>query len=282
MSLRILQAAWHTLSASVTAYITKRNEPVSKLPSRTAVLLAASMCALAGACSTAPAPPPPPVKASAIDKLLVSPAKAGEITGATLEEIKATKELIGDTDPSLVSDPHCIGLIQVAGKVEYANSGSTAVRLQQLANTMTAVAQQQSPVTVVQAVVLFPSAQQATALFTAAAKSWPACANKQLTISEPKMKAFGLPGQETMSIGQVSNKDGTLRADVSSSAVIRGAALTTTCRRVLTVTNNVAIDVSSCSGKLADNAPPPSPTAADAATTIAHDIATNVDDQHGD
>jgi PknH-like extracellular domain len=252
-----------------------------QIRSRTAILLAASVCALAGACSTAPAPPPPPIKASAMDKLLVSPAKAGEITGATLAEVKTSKELVGDTDPSLVSDPHCLGLIQVAGKVEYANSGSTAVRNQQLANTMTAVAQQQSPVTVTQAVVLFPSGQQATALFTAAAKSWPACANKQLTISEPKMKAFGLPSQETMSIGQVSNKDGTLSADVSSSSVISGAALATSCQRVLTVTNNVAIDVSSCSGKLADNAPPPSPAAANAAATIAHDIATNVDDQHG-
>jgi PknH-like extracellular domain len=255
---------------------------MSKLCSSTAVLLAAGVCALAAACNTTPAPPPPPVKASAIDKLLISPAKASEITGATLAEVKTSKELVGETDPGLVSDPHCLGFIQVAGKVAYANSGSTAVRTQQLANTMTAVAQQQSPVDVTQAVVLFPSAQQATAFFAAASKSWPACANKQLTISEPKMKAFGLPSQETMSIGQVSNKDGTLSADISSSSVIQGNALATTCRHVLTVTNNVAIDVSSCSGKLADKAPPPSPAAADAATTIAHAIATNVEGQNKD
>lgn len=250
---------------------------MSKLRSSTAVLLAAGVCALGAACSSAPAPPPPPVKASAADKLLLSPAKASEITGTTLAEAKLSKELTGDTDPSLISDPRCIGFVQVAGKVAYANSGSTAVRNQLLANTMTAVAQQQSPVTVTQAVVLFPSAQQATAFFGATSKSWPACANKQLTISQPKMKDFGLPGQETLSIGQLSNTDGTLSADITSSPEIQGNALTTTCRRVLTTKNNVAIEVSSCAGKLADNAPPPAAT--DAATTIAHDIAANVDDQ---
>jgi PknH-like extracellular domain len=253
---------------------------MSKLRSTTAVLLATGVSALAAACGTTPAPPPPPVKASAVDKLLISPAKASEITGATLAEVKTSKELIGDTDPSLVSDPQCLGFIQVAGKVAYANSGSTAVRNQQLANTMTAVAQQQSPVNVAQAVVLYPSAQQATAFFAGASRSWPACANKQLTISEPKMKGFGLPSQETLSIGQVSNKDGTLSTDITSSSVIQGNALATSCRHVLTVKNNVAIDVSSCGGKLADKAAPPA--AADSATTIAHAIATNVEDQSKD
>lgn len=195
---------------------------MSKLRVRAAILLAASVSALAGACTTTPEPPPPPVKASALHKLLVSTSEASEITGATLIEVKTINELGGDTDPGLISDRQCVGIIQVAGKTAYANSGSTAVRNQQLANTMSSVTQQQSPVDVTQAVVLFPSAQQATAFFAASSKSWPACANKQVTISEPNMKAFGLPSQESLSIGHVSNTDGTLTAEITSSTVIKG------------------------------------------------------------
>jgi PknH-like extracellular domain len=247
---------------------------------RAAILLAASACVLTAACGSGPQPPPPPIKASAMDKLLPSVEKVSDITGATLEEVKTLTEL-PDSPPS-VSDPRCQDVTQVAGKHAYANSGSTAVRLQLLHNMMAAMLKQQGSVTVDQAVVLFPGTQQAQAFFTAASKSWPACANKQVTVSVPTMKEFHVPTQMSMSVGQVSDSDHTLTAHVSSSAVVQGTTVDSHCQHLLTVDNNVVIDVSACSGKVAANAPAPPPQAADAAVTIVHEIAVTVDNYEED
>jgi PknH-like extracellular domain len=252
---------------------------MSTLRLRTAVLLAASVCALAAACTTtAEHKPPPLVPASAMDKLLPNADKVSDITGASVTELK-TLEQFADPPPT-VSDTRCQELTQVAGKTAYANSGSTAIRQKLLGNTDSAMLQQQGFVSVDQAVVLFPSTQQASAFVTATSKSWPACANKQITVSEPKLKEFHVPTQMSMSIGQVSDNDGILNARISSSTVIEGGTRVTNCQHLLTAENNVVIDVSACSGKIADNAPPPPPQAANAGFKIVHEIAEYIDNQN--
>ncbi|MGB6206244.1 sensor domain-containing protein, partial [Mycobacterium sp.] len=102
-----------------------------------------------------------------------------------------------------------------------------------------------------QAVVLFPSAPDADAFFTASAQRWPAC--RQFTYT-----SAGKPDVYD-TVGPVSNTNGTLSATVTHSAS------SWTCQRALTVANNVAIDITACSF---------SPT--DSAVNIAHQIAAKV------
>jgi len=250
---------------------------MSELRIGAAILLAASAFALTAACSSGSKGPPPPVKADVTDMLLPGAQQLSEITGATMMELKTLNGL-ADSPPT-ASDTRCQSLTQVAGKNAYANSGSTAVRDQVFTNMLTAMSKQQGSVTIEQAVVLFPTAEQAQAFFTAASKSWTACANKQVTVNEPKMREFNQPTQMSMSVGQVSESDHTLNAHVSSSTVVQGASVVQNCQHLLTVDNNVVIDVSACSGKMADNAPSAPPQAADAAVTIVREIVANVDAQ---
>lgn len=242
---------------------------------KAAVLIAASACALTAACTCDPVPPPG-IQASALHELLLSPDKASEIVGTTLIEIKTGDDMGDEAAFSAMSDKQCLGVTEEGGKTEYANSGWTAVRKQLLANLPGELAQQQSPVEFTQAVVLFPSAQQAAAFYTSASKTWSACANKKVGVTAPKMKAFGLPTQIDMSVGRVSDADDTLTAEITSSEVVKGINMTVNCQHALTVANNVVIDVSACGAKLPDH---PSPRATDdAAVSGADEIAVNVDD----
>ena len=58
----------------------------------------------------------------------------------------------------------------------------------------------------IQDVVLFSSAHDAGAFFTASAQSWPACSNRQYTLT-----VAGKPDQ-VFTVGPVSNTNGTLSA----------------------------------------------------------------------
>jgi hypothetical protein len=98
-------------------------------------------------------------------------------------------------------------------------------------------------------VALFASAHDATAFFTAAAQSWPACSNRQFsfaTASQPNQ-----PSQPPViwSVGPVSNSNGTLKATKT-----REGGNGWTCQRALTVAGNVAADVVACSYSPSDSA----------------------------
>jgi serine/threonine kinase PknH len=144
---------------------------------------------------------------------------------------------------SWVSDQACLPLSAAVQAKVYAGSGYSAVRAQVIAK-----AQQN---TVDQAVVSFPSAQEASSFFTASIQSWQACSNRQFTLA-----ANGNSQQQT--VGPVSNTNGTLSATVTPANSLG------TCERALTVANNVAVDVTACVG-------PPG-----AAVSIAHQIAAKV------
>ena len=144
---------------------------------------------------------------------------------------------------SWVSDQACLPLSAAVQAKAYAGSGYSAVRAQVVAK-----AQQN---TVDQAVVLFPSAQDAASFFTASTQSWQACSNRQFTLA-----ANGNSQEQT--VGPVSNTNGTLSATVTPANSLG------VCERALTVANNVAIDVTACMG-------PPG-----AAVSIAHQIAAKV------
>ena len=100
---------------------------------------------------------------------------------------------------------------------------------------------------VTQAVLLFPSADDAKAFFTTSSQRWPACADHQFTT----------PGDAdtpelAWKVGPVSTADSTLTATLSMTGTKNGVTHTMSCQRALTVRNNVAIDVSACRNDAAD------------------------------
>lgn len=111
----------------------------------------------------------------------------------------------------------------------------------------------QSPLALVdQYVVLFPSAHDADAFFTASANSWQACSGRQFTNIEV--------GQTfSLAVGPLSNVNGMLSATRTQSDADEWH-----CQRALTAAKNVAIDILACSRTI------------DSAVTIAQQIAAKV------
>ena len=109
--------------------------------------------------------------------------------------------------------------------------------------------------------MLFSSAHDADAFFTASAQGWPACANRQYT-----QAVAGKPDR-VYTVGPVSNTNGTLSATETASGGDSSWKWNwMSCQRALTVANNVAIDVRVCSEK----------SQSDSGVTIAHEIAAKV------
>jgi serine/threonine-protein kinase len=188
----------------------------------------------------------PAVAVAALDGLLLSPAEVSAAMGATGMTTPGAADTMGDESAS-VSDKACLPIVDPAQTPVYAGSGWTAVRGQSVQDTPLAHFAGQ-------AVVLFPSAHDAAAFFTASSQSWPACSNRRYTVTRP-----GQP-DHVWTVGPISNTNGTL----STSKPEEGGN-GWTCERALTVSNNVAIDVVGCSFNQSDSA-----------VSIAHQIAAKV------
>ena len=144
---------------------------------------------------------------------------------------------------SRVADRPCLAVAYAVQAEVYAGSGAGAMRAE--------VDEKPQQNAVTQAVVLFPSPQEASSFFTASVKSWMACSNRQFTIS--------MNGNSQLhTVSPVTNTNGTLSATVTPAGSLGF------CERALTVASNVAIDVATCAG-------PPG-----AAVNIAHQIAAKV------
>jgi hypothetical protein len=140
-------------------------------------------------------------------------------TLATLPDISAT-----------VSDQACVPLFAVDTQT-YGGSGWTAARIQALVGPSQ---QGDSKVLVNQGVVLFPSAEAASAFLNGSAQRWSACSNRQISLSMPA----GTPAVP-VTVGPVSNTNGTLSVTMTQPA----NGKTVNIARVLTTANNVVIDV---------------------------------------
>jgi serine/threonine kinase PknH len=206
-----------------------------------------------------PPPPPPvtsqpasPVSVAALDGLLLSPDQIGTAVGVTGIVVQGTYTDLFD-DSATVADVNCRAVDSVQDASTYANSGWTAVRRQQLQ-----VPAQGDAFTFVmkQGVASFPSANAAAALFTTVTQRWTDCSNRRYTVTGPQ--GGGL------TTGPISNSDGTLSITETAEGGNGWA-----CQRALTVANNVAIDVVTCSFN---------PTT-DSAANIAHQIAAKVPTQ---
>src|ERR1700736_2961421 len=175
----------------------------------------------------------PPVAETALDGLLLTPEQVNTAMGATEMTVTKTHTSMSD-DSATMAPKECLAIDGSAQAQVYAGSGYTAERDQTL--------QEGDNFThyVEQAVVLFPSAKQAGAFFTASAQQWPAC--RQYTHTQTN---------SLWAVGPISNTNGTL----STTATQQNAkAHGWVCGRALAIRNNVAIDVNTCSANPTDSA----------------------------
>jgi serine/threonine kinase PknH len=211
---------------------------------RQLALALASACIFIGSCSKTP----PPVAADALDRLLLSAAEIEIAMGADGITVNGTYTDMFD-DSANIPDKDCrFANLPVTTSV-YDGSGWTAMRSQHLREPV-----DDYPHQVWQAVVLFPSANDAARFFSASAQRWPACSNRQYHyINDP-----GKP-DTVWTVGPTANISDTL----STTDTLEGT--NAWCQRALTVSNNIVIDVAACPGNPAD-----------AAVNIAHQIAAKV------
>lgn len=174
---------------------------------------------------------PTPVAVAALDGLLLTPDQINAAMGSNNLPVVRTLTTPYDDAPN-TSDKACLPILSVAQQTVYAGTNWTALRQQELyppTHDRTHFVQQ--------AVVLFPSAQDATTFFTSSSQSWATCTNRPFTRS-----VAGQPN-EVWTVGPVANNGGTLSA---IKTLQPGYWTWDSCQRALTVANNVAIDVVAC------------------------------------
>jgi len=210
-----------------------------------AALGVTGLCILTAACggsnqgtktsttSTTTSPTPPPVAEAALDGLLLNPDQINTVMGATGMTVTRTHNKMED-DSATMAPPECLAIDGSAQAPVYASSGYIAERDQTL--------QEGDNFThyVEQAVVLFPSAQQASAFFAAAAQQWSVCHQYTHTQSNSQW-----------AVGPISSTNGTLSTiSTQQNAKAPGWA----CGRALANRNNVIVDINTCSANPTDSA----------------------------
>lgn len=168
----------------------------------------------------------PPVAESALKGFLLVPEQINAAMGAT--EMKVTKSLIAMSDDSATMAPReCLAIDSSAQAQVYAGSNFMAERDQALqeGDNFAHYAEQ--------AVVLFPTAKQARAFFTASAQQWGAC--RQYTHTQ---------SHSDWTVGAISNTNGVLSTIATQQNAMAGGWA---CGRALVVRNNVIVDVNTCS-----------------------------------
>jgi serine/threonine-protein kinase len=183
----------------------------------------------AGPASTTTTPPKPPVTEAALEGFLLSPADINTAMRATDMTVVGNYTTFVD-DSGVVADKACRITAIDADADSYADSGWTALREQSLREPG-----HNSSHYADQAVVLFPSADKAAAFYTTTAQRWPACSNRQFTRT-PK----GVPPQQ-WAVGPISTV-----ADTLNNTITEQGGSGEVCERAVTVSNNVAIDISTC------------------------------------
>jgi serine/threonine kinase PknH len=196
--------------------------------------------------ATSTSPPPPPVPAAALNGLLLTPAEVNSTLASTALAVTNSYDSI--TGGGTASPSDCQMVSTPAHASFYAGSGWTANRGQILKD---------DPLVhqVDQEVVLFPSANDAEALFTKASQMWQKCsaAGKYTTTKDNNTYVW--------SLGAVANQDGMLAISSTQENGQPGWA----CQHALTTKSNVVIETQVCSY-----------LSSDPAVNIAHQIAAKV------
>jgi PknH-like extracellular domain len=187
---------------------------------------------------------PAPVVERELDSLLLSPEQISAVMGAKAMAVTRKHDAMSD-DSATMKPRECLAIDGSAQAQVYAGSEYMAERDQTLqdGDNFTHYVEQ--------AVVLFPSAKQAGAFFTASAQQWPTC--RQYTHTQTN---------SLWAVGPISNANGTLSTTATQ---LNAKAPGWGCGRALAHRNNVVIDVNTCS---------PNPT--DSAVNITNQIAAKV------
>jgi hypothetical protein len=197
-----------------------------------------------------PTPTQPPVAQAALPNLLLSPADIDGVLGltGTTSKLKTDKladgnELKQTMPPGWPFPDECLYAFGPAVASVYAGSGNTAVNADDDSTALPPGSNDKDP-TVTQAVVLFLSANEANAFFTASSQRWQGCADRQVT---PPANPDNVVTD--FKVGPVSNANATLTTTLTvnmNNPTPGGPPITVACQRALTVRNNVAIDVDGC------------------------------------
>jgi hypothetical protein len=203
----------------------------------------------------------PALAQPALDGLLLTPDELNTVMGVTGMSVQQNANAIQD-DYDKKWPSECFFASGSAENPAYTGSGFTAVRLQAVTAPAPPNDPNAPPPTAVTGLVLFPSATEANAFFTASTKAWAACSDRQWTVPAEKPDE----PESRMSTKPVANANGVLSLTVTGSIVGGGINFTQVCQRALTVRNNVAIDVATC-GK----------DPGDTAVTVANQVGAKVD-----
>lgn len=204
----------------------------------------ASSSSSASSSTTSTTPSKPPLAPAALPNLLLTPADIDTVLGVTGSKSDKTfdalrpDETVNWFPKSYTFPDECVYITGPGRAPVYAGSGNTAVDGERVKASLPP-GSNESDADVTQFVVLFASAEQASAFFTTASQRWPACANRQDT-----SQADGDTSAIHWTAGAVSNVNGILTTTTSVGAV--GSTKSDSCQRALTVRSNVVIDVEAC------------------------------------
>jgi hypothetical protein len=179
-----------------------------------------------------------PVAISALDGLLLDASQINAALSARSMKVWFTGKVMWDWSTS-VSDINCLAIDGPAQDKVYANTGWTAIRGQRLDDSVDDSKKRKHYA--IQAVVGFPSAHDASAFYDSSTQTWPTCSNRRFSDQNP-----GKP-DTVWTVAGTTNDNGML----SASQVQEGGD-GWACQRALTVRNNVAIDIVTCSYSQAD------------------------------
>jgi serine/threonine kinase PknH len=182
-------------------------------------------------------PPPPPIAADRLSALLLSTDEINGIMGATNMTGKPYTTM-GKSSLTL-SDPSCLGVLVAAQEATYSGTGYTGVN-----ENVSSEPGKTHDHFVDEAVVTFPSADKAREFLQTSQDKWKACAGKTITVTDPSEKD---PYRWSLSDLQGQPQRITL---VKTQEAGHGWQ----CQRVMSVANNVIVDVQACTYKINDQA----------------------------
>jgi PknH-like extracellular domain len=177
------------------------------------------------------AAPPQLVPANALDGLLLRPGDVDSLMGTGGMTAHPRVEVMGD-HRNLLPNLNCLGIWQVNEAGVYGANGWIALRQELLRSPDTDGWQN----LVVQSVVNYPSTEDARAFFDQSSDRWSKCTNHNVNITLngqllPKWRSGGLAKTETRLVIPFTRED---PAGVDA------------CQRVLSVDDNVIVDVQAC------------------------------------
>jgi PknH-like extracellular domain len=178
-----------------------------------------------------------PVSVSALDALLLETEQINSTLNAGGMKVWFSASDMWDWS-SGVNDNNCLAVDGPAQDRVYAGTGWTAMRGQRLDDSDDGSRKRNHYA--IQAVVAYPSAGQAKALYDSSVRNWAACANRRFSDA---------PQGQTETVWTVADTH-QVSGTLSTSEVQEGGG-GWSCQRALTVRNNVAIDTVTCAYFLA-------------------------------